>query len=151
MLPDATRVKSLLSHFDGVEVETTTLGVVARVAAADVPSALGTLKASDLDFVMLVDLLGADTGEEIEITYHLRSFSRDEELFVKTRLPYDGVLISVWNSFASALLPERETAELFGLTLAGHPNPKRLLTIEGEAPLLRKSVAIRTLEEVRDR
>jgi len=151
MLPDVAVVKTVLAGVTEAEVSTATLGVVARVPADDVPAALAALKASSLDFVMLVDLLGADTGEDIEITYHLRSLSRDEDLYVKCSLPYDSVLRSVWNVYASALLPERETAELFGLTLAGHPNPARLLTIEGTEPLLRKSVPIRTLEEVRER
>ncbi|MFM6931890.1 MAG: NADH-quinone oxidoreductase subunit C, partial [Novosphingobium sp.] len=26
--------------------------------------------------------------------------------------------------YSAALLPERECAEMFGLTLSGHPNPK---------------------------
>ena len=117
----------------------------------DVVSALAALKASELAFVMLVDLLGIDTGEELEVSYHLRSFARDEEMHVKTRLPYDAELASVWEVYPAALMPERETAELFGLTLAGHPNPKRLLTTEGVLPLLRKSVPVRTTEESRDR
>ena len=33
-------------------------------------------------------------------------------------------------------MPEREAAELFGLSLSGHPNPKRLLTTDGMPPLL---------------
>lgn len=151
MLPDETVVRTTLSGVTQAEVSTSTLGVLARIPADDAASALAALKASSLDFIMLVDLLGTDTGEEIEITYHLRSFSRDEDLYVKCVLPYDGVLCSVWNVYASALLPERETAELFGLTLAGHPNPARLLTVDDTEPLLRRSVAIRTLEEVRDR
>ena len=151
MLPDETVVRTTLSGVTQAEVSTSTLGVVARIPADDAPSALAALKASNLDFIMLVDLLGTDTGEEIEITYHLRSLSRDEDLYVKCVLPYDSVLHSVWNVYASALLPERETAELFGLSLAGHPNPARLLTVEDTEPLLRRSVAIRTLEEVRDR
>jgi len=35
------------------------------------------------------------------------------------------------------------------MTFTGHPNPKRLLTTDGTEPLLRKSVLIRTAEEVR--
>ena len=35
------------------------------------------------------------------------------------------------------------------MTFPGHPNPKRLLTSEGTGPLLRRSVLIRTAEEVR--
>ncbi|MBE0417719.1 MAG: NADH-quinone oxidoreductase subunit C [Coriobacteriia bacterium] len=151
MLPDETVVRTVLSGVTQAEVGTSTLGVVVRVPHADAAASLSALKASDLGFVMLVDLFGTDTGDEIEVTYQLRSFARDEEIYVKCALPYDDVLHSVWNVFASALLPERETAELFGLTLAGHPNPARLLTTEGVAPLLRRSVPIRTLEEVRDR
>lgn len=151
MLPDETVIRSALSRVTQAEVSASTLGVVARVPAADAAAALEALKASELDFVMLVDLLGTDTGEAIEVTYHLRSFARDEDLYVKCELPYDGVLHSVWNVYASALLPERETAELLGLTLAGHPNPARLLTIDDTPPLLRRSVPIRTTEEVRDR
>jgi NADH:ubiquinone oxidoreductase subunit C len=151
VLPDKTVVKTVLSGVTQAEVSTSLLGVVVHVPHDDAAATLSALKASDLGFVMLVDMLGTDTGEDIELTYHLRSFSRDEELFVKCSLPYDGVLYSVWNVYASALLPERETAELFGLTLAGHPNAARLLTTDGEEPLLRRSVPIRTLEEVRDR
>ena len=71
----------------------------------------------------LLDLLGTDTGEEIELTYHLRSFTRDEEIYVKTRVPYDAEIASVWNIYPAALLPERETAELFGLMLCGPSQP----------------------------
>lgn len=97
----------------------------------------------------LVDLLGTDTGEGVEITYHVRSYSQAVDVFVKCALPYEGMLDSVWSVYPSALMPERETAELLGLHLSGHPNPKRLFTTEGMPPLLRKSVEIRTPEEFR--
>jgi len=149
--PDVTAIRSLLSKVVETKVECTSLGVVVRVPSEAAPETLAALKASELDFALLVDMLGADTGEDVEITYHLRSFTRDEDVFVKCSLSYGGTLRSVWDTFASALLPERETAELFGLVLAGHPNPKRLLTTEGQEPLLLKSVSIRTRKEVRDR
>lgn len=152
MLPDMTVISSALSGItDGAEVTETTLGVVVRVSASEAAAALGILKTRPLDFIMLVDMLGTDTGEHIEVTYHLRSLSRDEDVYVKCMLPYDGMLESVWSVYPSALLPERETAELLGLALSGHPNPKRLLTTEGTPPLLRRSEEIRTLEEVRNR
>jgi NADH:ubiquinone oxidoreductase subunit C len=100
---------------------------------------------------MLADMLGTDTGEGIELTYHLRSFARDEEIYVKANVAYDAEITSVWNIYPAALLPERETAELLGLTLAGHPNPRRLFTTDGVPPLLRKDQPVRTVEEVRDR
>ena len=153
MLPDATVVRGALSA-GGVtvaEVEGVSLGLVGRVPAAEVLTALRAIAASGHGFTMLVDLLGTDTDEDVEITYHLRSLSRDEELYLKTRLPYGGVLESAWEVYPAALMPERETAELFGLRLAGHPNPKRLLTTDGIEPLLLRSVEIRSIEEVRAR
>jgi NADH-quinone oxidoreductase subunit C len=152
LLPDPTAAESALRHAGvSVEVEETSLGVVCRCVPGVVVDALAALKESELDFQMLADMLAVDTGEEIELIYHLRSFARDEEIYVKTTVPYGAEIASVWNVYPAALLPERETAELFGLKLSGHPNPKRLFTTEGVDPLLLKSVPVRTAEEVRDR
>lgn len=153
MLPDATVIRHALAAagLEAGEFKETALGLACTLSPAAVVEALAALKASQLGFFMLVDLLGTDTGEDVEVTYHLRSFTRDEEFYVKMRLPYGGTLASVWESFPAALLPERETAEMFGLTLSGHPNPKRLLTTEGVPPLLLKSVPVRTVHEMRDR
>jgi NADH:ubiquinone oxidoreductase subunit C len=153
LLPDTAVVRSTLASADvgEVTVEEAGFGLVVRVAEGDAAAALSALKDSEDSFVFLVDLFGVDTGEEVEITYHVRSFLRDEELYVRTTIPYDATLSSVWQVHPAALLPERETAELLGLSLDGHPNPRRLLTTDGSPPLLRKSVPIRTAEEVRDR
>jgi NADH-quinone oxidoreductase subunit C/D len=153
LLPDATVIRHALAAqgIEPAEIEVTGLGLACWLPPEQVTGALAALKASDLGFVMLVDLFGTDTAEEVEITYHLRSFARDEELYAKTRLPYGGTLVSVWESYPAALLLERETAEMFGLVLEGHPNPKRLLTTEGLAPLLLKSTAVRDVHEMRER
>lgn len=153
MLPDATVIRHALAAagLDAGEFKETALGLSYALPSADVAGALAALKASQLGYSMLVDLLGTDTGDDVEITYHLRSFTRDEELYVKTQVPYGGTVASVWESYPAALLPERETAEMFGLTLSGHPNPKRLLTTEGVPPLLLKSMPVRNVHEMRDR
>ena len=127
------------------------LGAVCRVSAADARKALVALRDSDISLGFLVDYFGIDTGEAVDIVYHLRSFARDEELFVKAAHDYGSVLSSVWDIFPAALMPERETAELFGLTLAGHPNPKRLLTTDGCPAYLLKSLEVRGADEVRNR
>ncbi|MCL2379483.1 MAG: NADH-quinone oxidoreductase subunit C [Coriobacteriia bacterium] len=125
------------------------LGVVMRLPAAQVMLVLDALrKDSDLQFVQLIDLFGADIRDLIEVTYRLRSLRHNVDLIIKCELPYDGDYQSVGHVFASALLPERELCEMYGLTLHGHSNPKRLLTIEGMPPFLRKSTAIRTKEEI---
>jgi NADH:ubiquinone oxidoreductase subunit C len=153
LLPDETVIKHILADAgqSDADIQETALGLVCTLAPSVVASALAAFKESELDFATLVDLMGTDTGEEIELSYHLRSFTRDEEIHIKCRVAYDSEISSVWNTYPSALMPERETAELFGLTLSGHPNPKRLLTTDGVEPLLRKSSVIRTLQEVRDR
>lgn len=153
MLPDVTVTRRML---DGAGVSATVeevpiLGVVCRVAAEEARTALLALRDSDLAFTFMVDLFGVDTGDAIDVVYHLRSLSRDEEVFVKAQHEYDSVLTSVWKVFPAAHFPERECAELLGLVLADHPNPKRLLTTDGVAPLLRKSIELRTAEEVRNR
>ena len=92
-----------------------------------------------------------DTGEAIELTWRLRSYAQDCEAYLKATVAYDAEIASAWNVYPSALMPERETAELLGLKLAGHPNPKRLFTTDGIPPLLRKSELIRSEEEVKNR
>ncbi len=153
MLPDVTVTKRILegAGISATVEEVPILGVVCRVSSEQARDALLALRDSELGFTFMVDLFGVDTGDAIDVVYHLRSLSRDEEVFVKAEHAYDSVLTSVWKVFPAAHFPERECAELFGMTLADHPNPKRLLTTDGVPPLLRKSVEIRTAEEVRNR
>lgn len=150
MKPDADELKSLLAG-GGVlaEVESVLLGTVARVAPEDAVSALGAFRAAGYE--ALLDFDGMDTGEAIELTWRLRSYSQDCEAYLKTTVPYDSEIASAWNVYPSALMPEREVAELLGLRLDGHPNPKRLFTTDGVPPLLRKDVPIRSEEEVKNR
>jgi len=129
------------------EASTEALGEVVRLDAAKVADALAALYESGYDF--LVDLFATDTGERIEVTWHVRAFAEHADLYLKALVDYDGAAPSVWEVFPAALYPEREAAELLGMTFPGHPNPKRLLTIDGAEPFLRKSVLIRTAEEVR--
>jgi NADH:ubiquinone oxidoreductase subunit C len=131
------------------EPEETFLGTVARLLPREVLGALAALKAAGYE--SLIDFFGTDTGEAVELTWHVRSYAQDAEVYLKTTVPYDAEIDSAWNIYPSALMPERETAELLGLKLGGHPNPKRLLTTDGVPPLLRKSVLIRTAQEVERR
>jgi len=147
--PDANSTAELLAsagvRVTGVESET--LGVVVRCERGCSEAALGTLRADGYE--LLVDLFATDTGDALELTYHLRDLDDLRELYVKVGVEYDGEAPSVWRVYPAALYPEREAAELLGMSFAGHPNPKRLLTTDevGE-PLLRRSVAIRTAGEV---
>jgi NADH-quinone oxidoreductase subunit C len=146
--PDVNAVQRTLETA-GLEadVESSGLGVLCRIAPGRVAGALGALHGDGYEF--LVDLFANDTVEGLELTYHLRSFAADTELFVRCRVPYDGEVPSVWRSHPAALYPEREAAELFGVDFRGHPNPKRLLTSDEVGTyLMRKNVPVRTHEEV---
>lgn len=117
-----------------------------RVDASGAADALR--ERAEAGFGMLVDLFGVDTGEGIEVTYHLRSLGSGEDTRVRVSVAYDGDLPSAWEVFPAALYPERELAEMFGVAVSGHPNPKRLLTTDeiGCFPL-RKSVPVRAHEQ----
>ena len=153
MQPDATVIKRVLESAGILAevAEQAPLGLVCRVSAAEARDSVVALRDSKLAFDFLVDLFGIDTGQAVDVVYHLRSLSRDEEIVIKAVHDYDGALTSIWDVFPAALMPERECCELFGLRLAGHPNPKRLLTTDGCPPFLRKEIEIRSAQVVRDR
>ena len=129
------------------EASNEALGDVVRLNAGRVADAVAALYESGFDF--LVDLFATDTGERIEVTWHLRAFAEHADLYLKAFVAYDGAAPSVWHVHPAALYPEREAAELLGMSFTGHPNPKRLLTVDGAEPFLRKAVLVRTAEEVR--
>jgi NADH-quinone oxidoreductase subunit C len=149
--PDAGEIADILRNAGiSAEVSDEALGVIVRVPASRVLVTLDALKGGLSGLGMLVDLFANDTGERLEVTYHLRSLSTKADLYARVGLPYDGELPSVWRIFPAALYAEREAAEMFGMTFSGHPNPKRLLTTdEVEGPLLRKSLPVRDDEGVR--
>jgi len=128
------------------EVAEVTLGTVVRVESPRVHDTLGAFLAAGYE--SLVDLDGIDTGDVIEVTYRLRSYRHDLEVFVKTTVSYEAEVSSVWRIYPASLMPERELAEMFGLSLTGHPNPKRLFLTDAVPPLLLKRVPIRTHGEV---
>jgi NADH-quinone oxidoreductase subunit C len=90
----------------------------------------------------------------IELVYRLFSYRRRSAVTVRALLPRDAPRVqSVSDLFSTADWHERETAELFGITFEGHPDPRRLLTPDGlEGYPLRKDFThpnLRPLPEVR--
>ena len=125
------------------------------VAAAGVAEVLLTLKESDgLDFDFLVDLAGVDrkspVEQRFEVVYHLYSTKHNHRLRVRVRLPeLNPVLPSITPLWKGADWYEREAWEMFGITFAGHPNLKRLLTFEGfEGYPLRKDYPIAKRQQI---
>ncbi len=83
----------------------------------------------ELGFNFLRCLTGIDQMEEgIELVYSLFSYTNRHAVHVKVMLPpEDPTIDSVTSVWIGADWHERETAEMFGVTFVGHPNPKHLL------------------------
>lgn len=126
------------------------LGEFVRVAPLDAKAAVRVVKTQcGMDYY--IDVFGIDTGDGVDVVIHLRSLAQKTDFIMKSLHAYDGTWASIWEDFPPSLMPERELCEMFGLKLAGHPNPKRLLTTDGIEPPLLKSTLLRTVEEVRRR
>ncbi|GMU40475.1 MAG: hypothetical protein AMXMBFR23_13410 [Chloroflexota bacterium] len=109
------------------------LDLIVHIPRDEVVRALGRLKAdAALRFDYLRSLTAIDReADGIEVVYHLFSTEKKHNLTVKTTLPLDDLKVAtattVWRA---ANWLERETAEMFGVTFTGHPDPRTLLMPE---------------------
>jgi NADH:ubiquinone oxidoreductase subunit C len=99
----------------------------------------------ELDHLKGIGGVDYPTHKKLETLYFLGSFSKPDTqdilVIMKTELPRDNPsiasVVSVWQS---AYFHERETFEMFGITFVGHPDLRKLLTLdnwEGPPPLLK--------------
>lgn len=104
-----------------------------HVPAAMLADLLAWLK-NDRGFDMLVDLTAVDYLEypgavdRYHVVYMLLSTAANERLVVKTPVnPPELELPSVATLWRGADWMEREVYDMFGITFAGHPDPRRIL------------------------
>ena len=108
---------------------------------------IATFMRDELGFDHVIGIAGVDepTHKLIKVLYFTGSFSRNEIqdiiLVLETELdrsnPIVASAVSVW---PSAHFHERETFEMFGVKFDGHPDLRKLLTLdnwEGPAPMLK--------------
>jgi len=108
---------------------------------------IATWMRDDLRLDHLTGIAGVDypTRKKLEILYFVGSFSKSEiqDIIVtlKTDLPRESPtiasLVSIWES---AHFHEREAFEMFGITFEGHPDLRKLLTLDnwdGPPPMLK--------------
>jgi NADH:ubiquinone oxidoreductase subunit C len=101
----------------------------------------------ELGFDHVKGVAGVDfpTKKKIEVLYFAGSYSKPEVedliVMLKTELPRDSPTISsVVSVWQSAHFHERETFEMFGVKFEGHPDLRKLLTLdnwEGPPPMLK--------------
>lgn len=83
-------------------------------------------------FDCLSCLTGIDRGEQIEIVYHLFSYSKKETLVLKTSVPKNNAIVpTVSHIWPSANWMERETFDMVGVKFLGHPDLRQILLPEG--------------------
>jgi NADH:ubiquinone oxidoreductase subunit C len=101
----------------------------------------------DLGLDHLIGIAGVDypTHKKLEVLYLVGSFSRPEiqdiVVTLKAEVPRDAPtissIVSIWES---AHFHEREAFEMFGIKFEGHPDLRKLLTLdnwEGPPPMLK--------------
>ncbi len=88
----------------------------------------------DTAYNALADLTAVDyleipkSRERFAVVYILYSHSINKYLKVKAWVPEsDASINSVTDMWRSADWPEREAAEMYGITFKGHPDPRKLL------------------------
>ncbi len=123
-----------------------------EVDAAHLPALVKKIRDDqDLQFDMLVDMVGADYLEYPEpkparfgVIYHFRSMSKGHRLTLRVFLPEEDPSVgSIHDLYRNANWLEREVFDQYGVRFAGHPNPKRLLNhIEFVGHPLRKDYPI---------
>ena len=100
-----------------------------RVSPADVPEVVRALHDEpELRFELLADLAGVDTGEVMQVVYHLWSATTPDWLrVIADGLPRDDPRVpSVTFIWKGAEWLEREAYDMFGITFEGNRDLRRI-------------------------
>ena len=108
----------------------------------------------DDGFVSLVDLAGVDyskfpghTGPRFSVAYTLYSFQKNARVRLRVWTAENEPIPSVTSVWKTANWHERETFDMLGITVYGHPNLERILMWEGfNGHPLRKDFPIRGID-----
>jgi len=128
------------------------LSVVVR--AASIHKVLSFLKDDPAClFKQLVDICGVDwPGREprFDVVYHMLSMKHNQRVRVKVPADEDTPVPTITDLFSTAAWFEREVFDMFGVTITGHPDMRRILTDYGfEGHPLRKDFPLTGYVELR--
>ncbi len=133
-----------------LSAEQTALDVAITVRREDLLRVMQTAKEDErLAFDFMRSLSGVDHLDELEVVYHLYSYSLGHAVAIKVRCPSDDAhMPTVSHLWQTANWHEREAAELFGFVFDGHPDLRPLLTEEGLGYyIMRKTHPLAEIEE----
>jgi NADH-quinone oxidoreductase subunit C len=100
-----------------------------RIRAADLTEVMTALHDEpELDFAVLADLAGVDTGNQMQVTYHLWSASTPDWLrVIADGLPRDNPRIATLTGlWPGAEWMEREAYDMFGIIFEGNRDLRRI-------------------------
>jgi NADH-quinone oxidoreductase subunit C len=100
-----------------------------RIAAADLVEVTRALHDEpDLDFAILADLAGVDTGDHMQVVYHLWSAKTPDWLrLIADGLPRDNPRIATLTGlWPGAEWMEREAYDMFGIIFEGNRDLRRI-------------------------
>ena len=100
-----------------------------RIGAADLTVVMTALHDEpDLEFVILADLAGVDTGDHMQVVYHLWSAKTPDWLrVIADGLPRDNPRIATLTGlWPGAEWMERETYDMFGIIFEGNRDLRRI-------------------------
>ena len=128
--------------------------LVYRCELNKIISILKLLKANEsTDFSQLSDLTAVDypgRTKRFELVYQLLSVTHNRRIRIICAIDEGQIIPSVTGIYKSAVWPEREVWDMFGLFFSDHPDLRRLLTDYGfEGHPLRKDFPLTGYVEVR--
>jgi NADH-quinone oxidoreductase subunit C len=100
-----------------------------RIPAAELTAVMAALHDEpELDFAILADLAGVDTGDHMQVVYHLWSATTPDWLrVVADGLPRDNPRIATLTGlWPGAEWMERETYDMFGIVFEGNRDLRRI-------------------------
>ncbi len=103
---------------------------VARESVAEV---LTTLR-DEFEYQQLMEIAGVDypeRAERFEVVYHLLSLTRNHRLRVRVSTDEETPVPTVTGVYPVAGWLEREVFDMYGVSFAGHPDLRRILTDYG--------------------
>ena len=151
--PNLTREEGIISQFKSrfpESIKETKIDRARRITITldkDHLLEIAKFTRDEIAFDHIIGISGIDfpTHKKLEVLYFLGSVTQPEIhgiiLVLKTELPRENPsvssVVSIWES---AHFHERETFEMFGIKFEGHPDLRKLLTLdnwEGPPPMLK--------------
>lgn len=109
--------------------------LVVECPALDILPVLSFLRDdAECAFTILIDICGVDWPQRekrFDVVYHLLSIGQNQRVRIKIQADENTAVPSAVGVYPAANWFERETFDMYGVSFADHPDPRRILTDYG--------------------